>query len=60
MGRLAAQRAAPPPCCAQAKGVQFILPTDVVVTQSFPGKDNPTPESKVVSVDAIPDGWMVS
>ncbi len=40
----------------QAKGVEFVLPTDVVVADKF-DKDA---DSKVVKVGEIPDGWMVS
>lgn len=39
---------------AKAKGVEFILPTDVVVADKFA----PDANTQVVSVDAIPDGWM--
>lgn len=41
---------------AKAAGVELILPTDVVVADAFSADAN----SKVVPVDAIPDGWMVS
>jgi 3-phosphoglycerate kinase len=34
--------------------VKFILPTDVVLADKFAADAN----TKVVSVDAIPDGWM--
>ena len=40
---------------AKAKGVEFILPTDVVIADKFDENAN----TKVVSADAIPDGWMV-
>ena len=40
---------------AKQRGVQLLLPTDLVITQAF-DKDAP---SRVVSADAIPDGWMV-
>lgn len=40
---------------AKAAGVEFILPTDVVVADKFAADA----ESKTVSVDAIPEGWMV-
>lgn len=40
---------------ARARGVQLLLPTDVVVADSF----SPNAVSRVVPVDAIPDGWMV-
>ena len=36
-------------------GVEFILPTDVIIADKF----DENAESKVVGVDAIPDGWMV-
>ena len=39
---------------AKAKGVQFILPSDVVVADEFKADAN----SKTVTVNAIPDGWM--
>ena len=39
---------------AEKKGVQFILPTDVIVADKFDAAAN----TKVVSIDAIPDGWM--
>jgi len=39
---------------AKAKGVQLLLPIDVVVADKFA----PDAESKIVSADAIPDGWM--
>jgi len=39
---------------AKQKGVEFILPTDVVVADKFAADAN----TKVVSVDQIPDGWM--
>ena len=41
---------------AKAKGVEFILPTDVVIADKFDENAN----NKVVSADAIPEGWMVS
>ena len=40
----------------QAKGVEFVLPTDVVVADKFA----PDANTQVVDVTAIPDGWMVS
>lgn len=46
----------PPPFPVQAKGVEFVLPTDVVVADKFDKDAN----AKVVPVTAIPDGWMVS
>lgn len=39
---------------AKAKGVMFLLPTDVVVADKFA----PDANTQIVSVDAIPDGWM--
>eukprot|EP01023_Acetabularia_acetabulum_P026544 TRINITY_DN251_c0_g2_i2.p1 TRINITY_DN251_c0_g2~~TRINITY_DN251_c0_g2_i2.p1 ORF type:complete len:473 (-),score=129.26 TRINITY_DN251_c0_g2_i2:263-1681(-) len=39
---------------AQEKGVQFILPSDVVIADKFAADA----EAKVVSVDGILDGWM--
>ncbi|KAI7844575.1 hypothetical protein COHA_001933 [Chlorella ohadii] len=39
---------------AKAKGVEFVLPTDVVVADKFAADA----DSKVVPVSAIPDGWM--
>jgi phosphoglycerate kinase len=39
---------------AKAKGVKFILPTDVIVADKFDANAN----SKTVSVTEIPDGWM--
>ena len=39
---------------AEKKGVQFILPTDVIVADKFAADAN----TQVVSIDAIPDGWM--
>ena len=39
---------------AQAKGVELLLPTDVVVADNFAADAN----SQVVSIEAIPDGWM--
>ena len=38
-----------------AQGVEFILPTDVIIADKF-AEDA---ESKVVPVENIPDGWMV-
>ena len=40
---------------AKEKGVEFILPTDVIVADKFA----PDAESKTVPIDAIPEGWMV-
>ena len=39
---------------AKEKGVQLLLPTDVVVADNFA----PDANAKTVSVDSIPDGWM--
>ena len=39
---------------AAAKGVQLLLPTDVVLADNFA----PDANSQTVSIDAIPDGWM--
>ena len=39
---------------AKAKGVQFLLPTDVVIADKFSAEAN----TQIVSADAIPDGWM--
>ncbi len=39
---------------AAKKGVQLLLPTDVVVADKFAADAN----TKIVSVDDIPDGWM--
>jgi phosphoglycerate kinase len=39
---------------AKAKGVQIFLPTDVVIANEFKADA----ESKVVSVNAIPDEWL--
>ena len=39
---------------AKAKGVQLLLPTDVVLADNFA----PDANSQVASIDAIPDGWM--
>jgi phosphoglycerate kinase len=39
---------------AIAKGVQLLLPTDVVVADSFSKDAN----AQTVAIDAIPDGWM--
>ena len=40
---------------AKEKGVEFILPTDVIIADKFDAEAN----TKTVSADAIPDGWMV-
>jgi phosphoglycerate kinase len=39
---------------AKAKGVQLLLPSDVVVADAF----KPDANAQTVSIDAIPDGWM--
>ena len=39
---------------AAAKGVQFLLPTDVVLADNFA----PDAASQIAKVDAIPEGWM--
>ncbi|KAA8499853.1 Phosphoglycerate kinase, chloroplastic [Porphyridium purpureum] len=39
---------------AKAKGIKFILPTDVVLADKFAADAN----TKVTSVEAIEDGWM--
>ncbi len=39
---------------AKAKGVSFLLPTDVVVADNFA----PDANSQTVNVNNIPDGWM--
>ncbi|MEL7141849.1 MAG: phosphoglycerate kinase [Cyanobacteria bacterium J06554_3] len=39
---------------AKEKGVEFLLPTDVIVADKFAADAN----TQTVSVDAIPDGWM--
>ena len=39
---------------AAAKGVKFLLPTDVVVADNF----KPDANAQTVSIDNIPDGWM--
>ena len=43
---------------AKEKGIEFLLPSDVVVANYFPKNDKPAPDSQIVSIDAIPDGWM--
>jgi hypothetical protein len=50
-------RPSPPPflpCAPQEKGVQLLLPTDVVVADKFDANAN----TQTVPVTAIPDGWM--
>ena len=39
---------------AKAQGVQLLLPTDVVVADSF----SPDANSQIVDINHIPDGWM--
>jgi phosphoglycerate kinase len=39
---------------AKEKGVELLLPTDVVVADKFDKEAN----TQIVSIDAIPDGWM--
>jgi phosphoglycerate kinase len=39
---------------AKEKGVEFLLPTDIVVADKF----SPDANSQTVSIDDIPDGWM--
>jgi phosphoglycerate kinase len=39
---------------AKTKGVQLLLPTDVVVADKFDANAN----TQIVKVEAIPDGWM--
>ncbi len=39
---------------AAAKGVKFLLPTDVVVADNF----KPDANAQTVSINNIPDGWM--
>lgn len=39
---------------AAAKGVQLLLPTDVVLADNF----SPDANSQTVPIEAIPDGWM--
>merc|ERR1719327_1733943 len=39
---------------AAEKGVEFLLPTDVVLADKFA----PDAATQTVSIDAIPDGWM--
>jgi phosphoglycerate kinase len=39
---------------AKEKGVDLLLPTDVVVADKF----SPDANAETVSIDAIPDGWM--
>ncbi len=39
---------------AKSKGVQLLLPTDVVLADDF----SPTANSQISSISSIPDGWM--
>merc|ERR1712087_855992 len=39
---------------AEAKGVEFLLPSDVVLADKFA----PDAATQTVGIDAIPDGWM--
>jgi phosphoglycerate kinase len=39
---------------AAAKGVQMLLPTDVVLADNF----SPDANSQIAKIEAIPDGWM--
>jgi phosphoglycerate kinase len=39
---------------AKERGVQLLLPTDVVIADNFAADAN----AQTVSIDAIPDGWM--
>lgn len=39
---------------AKERGVQFLLPTDVVIADNF----KPDANSQTVSINNIPDGWM--
>jgi phosphoglycerate kinase len=39
---------------AKEKGVEFLLPTDVVIADNFAADAN----AQTVSADSIPDGWM--
>jgi len=39
---------------AAAKGVQFLLPSDVVLADNFA----PDANSQIAKIEAIPDGWM--
>jgi len=43
---------------AAEKGIELVIPVDTMVADAFPGKDNPTPERKVVPSSEIPAGWM--
>ena len=57
-GRCAEASALPLPRHTEVRlgaGVEFILPTDVIIADKFAEDAN----DKVVAVDAIPEGWMV-
>lgn len=41
---------------AKEKGVEFILPTDIIAADKF----DENAETQVVAAGDIPDGWMVS
>ncbi len=41
---------------ARGCGVELLLPNDVVVADMW----SPEAATRIVSIDAIPDGWMVS
>lgn len=41
---------------AKKAGVELLLPTDVVIADKFAADAN----SKTVSINDIPDGWMVT
>ena len=43
---------------AAEKGIELVVPVDTMVADAFPGKDNPSPQRKVVASTEIPDGWM--
>lgn len=43
---------------AEIKGIELLIPIDTMVADSFPTKDNPNPQRKVVNSHEIPDGWM--
>ncbi len=39
---------------AKAKGVEFLLPNDIVLANNF----SPDADSQVAKIDSIPEGWM--
>jgi phosphoglycerate kinase len=43
---------------AEQKGIELVIPVDTMVADAFPGKDNPSPERKVVPSTEIPADWM--